>query len=368
MARVEFKNIWKRYGDNEVVKGLDLVLDDGSFIALVGPSGCGKSTILRMLAGLEEVSEGDIFIEGKNITQTVPGKRSISMVFQDYALYPHMTVFENIAFGLRIKKIEESAIREKVEAAARMTDIFDYLDRRPKELSGGQRQRVAMARAIVKDANVFLFDEPLSNLDAKLRSTMRAEIKRFHQINKTTTLYVTHDQLEAMTLSDRVVVLNAGMIEQQGGPMEVFNTPKNLFVARFIGSPEINTFEVDVIHEGPLTYVSHQRMGWKLSIPEHKSKTFKSYSKLIMGIRASDVYIPSEDDHLFDQWRVKGSVEFIELLGKNAYITFDFGDGNNGLGEVMGRELPQMGETVDIILNLNHAHFFDVESHQNISL
>src|SRR6202166_625828 len=240
MADVLLRNVVKRYGNYEAVRGISLEIPDTKFVALVGPSGCGKTTTLRMIAGLEDLTEGDICISGRVITDVAPKNRDIAMVFQSYALYPHMTVFQNMAFGLRMRGMAKAEIRKNVEDAARILDIFNLLDRRPKALSGGQRQRVAMGRAIVRNPKVFLFDEPLSNLDAKLRVQMRTEIKKVHQKVTTTTVYVTHDQIEAMTLADRVVVMNAGRIEQLGTPYEVYHNPLTRFVAGFIGSPGMN--------------------------------------------------------------------------------------------------------------------------------
>src|SRR5499425_1936484 len=240
MAQVALRNIVKTFDRTPAVRGINLDIPDREFIVLVGPSGCGKSTTLRMVAGLEETSSGEIFIGDQLVNDVPPKDRDIAMVFQNYALYPHMTVFENMSFGLRLRKFPKPEIKERVEAAARILDITDLLERRPKQLSGGQRQRVAMGRAIVRNPKVFLFDEPLSNLDAKLRVQMRTEIKRVHQKVKTTTVYVTHDQVEAMTLADRVVVMNGGRIEQIGRPHELYHRPKTRFVAGFIGSPAMN--------------------------------------------------------------------------------------------------------------------------------
>src|SRR6201997_3676666 len=240
MAEVVLRNVVKRFDDVEAVRSIDLDIPNNEFVVLVGPSSCGKSTTLRMIAGLEEVTSGEIFIGGELVNDLPPKDRDIAMVFQNYALYPHMTAYENMAFGLRLRKFSRKEIRQRVEHAARILDITDLLDRRPKALSGGQRQRVAMGRAIVRNPKVFLFDEPLSNLDAKLRVQMRTEIKRVHQKVKTTTVYVTHDQVEAMTLADRVVVMNGGRIEQIGTPQELYHHPKTRFVAGFIGSPAMN--------------------------------------------------------------------------------------------------------------------------------
>src|ERR1700722_6746857 len=240
MAQVALRNIVKTFDKTPAVQGIDLDIADREFIVLVGPSGCGKSTTLRMIAGLEEATSGEIYIGDQLVNDVPPKDRDIAMVFQNYALYPHMTVFENMSFGLRLKKFPKQEIKERVDAAARILDITDLLDRRPKQLSGGQRQRVAMGRAIVRNPKVFLFDEPLSNLDAKLRVQMRIEIKKVHQKVRTTTVYVTHDQVEAMTLADRVVVMNHGRIEQIGTPNDLYHNPATRFVAGFIGSPAMN--------------------------------------------------------------------------------------------------------------------------------
>ena len=246
MATVEFKNIQKSYGKVKVIHGLGFHIADGEFVVLVGPSGCGKSTLLRMLAGLEEISGGEILIDGKVVNDLESKDRDIAMVFQSYALYPHMTVRENMGFSLRLRKADQATTAERVAKAAAILNLGTLLDRFPRELSGGQRQRVAMGRAIVRDPKVFLFDEPLSNLDAKLRVAMRAEIKALHQRLKTTTVYVTHDQIEAMTMADRIVVMHDGIVEQIGTPLELFDRPGNLFVAQFIGSPSMNVLRGSV--------------------------------------------------------------------------------------------------------------------------
>ena len=240
MAQVTLRNVTKTYDETPAVRGIDLEISDKEFVVLVGPSGCGKSTTLRMIAGLEDITGGEILIGGELVNDVPPKDRDIAMVFQNYALYPHMTVFENMSFGLRLKKVAKDTIKARVENAAHILDISELLERKPKQLSGGQRQRVAMGRAIVRDPKVFLFDEPLSNLDAKLRVQMRTEMKRVHQKVRTTTIYVTHDQVEAMTLADRVVVMHAGLIEQVGAPNDLYHAPATKFVAGFIGSPAMN--------------------------------------------------------------------------------------------------------------------------------
>src|SRR5712675_506504 len=254
MAQVALRNIVKTFDRTPAVQGIDLDIADREFVVLVGPSGCGKSTTLRMIAGLEEVTSGDIYIGDQIVNDVPPKDRDIAMVFKNYALYPHMTVFENMSFGLRLKKFPKPEIKERVQNAARILDITDLLDRRPKQLSGGQRQRVAMGRAIVRNPQVFLFDEPLSNLDAKLRVQMRTEIKELHQRLKTTTVYVTHDQIEAMTMADKIVVMRDGIIEQQGAPLDLYDRPDNLFVAGFIGSPAMNFFPGTIRHNGSASF------------------------------------------------------------------------------------------------------------------
>src|SRR5437867_12073789 len=258
MASVSFQNIEKAFGSTKVIHGIDFEIDEGEFMVLVGPSGCGKSTLLRMLAGLEEISGGTIAIDGKVVNDMESKDRDIAMVFQSYALYPHMTVADNMAFSLKLRKAAPATIQERVAKAARILNLDPYQKRYPRELSGGQRQRVAMGRAIVRDPKVFLFDEPLSNLDAKLRVAMRAEIKALHQRLKKTTVYVTHDQIEAMTMADRIVVMHDGIVEQLGAPLELYDHPRNLFVAQFIGSPAMNVINgklrragVDTVVETP---------------------------------------------------------------------------------------------------------------------
>src|SRR3982075_867575 len=270
MADVALRSVVKRFDNVEAVRQISLDIPDKEFVVLVGPSGCGKSTTLRMIAGLEEATAGDILIDGEKVNDVPPKDRDIAMVFQNYALYPHMTVFENMSFGLRLRRVPKPEIRERVQHAARILDITDLLQRRPKQLSGGQRQRVAMGRAIVRNPKVFLFDEPLSNLDAKLRVQMRTEIKRVHQKVKTTTVYVTHDQVEAMTLADRVVVMNKGRIEQIGPPQELYHRPRTHFVAGFIGSPAMNFIPCRLERDGAGLIV---RVSDTLALPVPAART-----------------------------------------------------------------------------------------------
>src|ERR1700758_4352533 len=290
MASVEVSNVRKSFGAFEVIHGVSINVEDGEFVILVGPSGCGKSTLLRMVAGLESVTSGELRIDGRIVNDVPPKERDIAMVFQNYALYPHMTVFENMSFGLRLKKFPKAEIKERVQGAARILDITELLDRRPKQLSGGQRQRVAMGRAIVRNPKVFLFDEPLSNLDAKLRVQMRTEIKKIHQTVTTTTVYVTHDQVEAMTLADRVVVMNAGRIDQIGSPHEVYHTPKTQFVAGFIGSPTMNMLPCRLVENGSGLTV---RLSDWLSFPIPPSREARYRQRvgheLVFGLRPQHI-------------------------------------------------------------------------------
>ena len=291
MAEVNLRKVVKRYDDVEAVRGIDLDIADHEFVVLVGPSGCGKSTTLRMIAGLEDISDGDIMIGGDVVNDVPPKDRDIAMVFQNYALYPHMTVAENMSFGLRLKHYPKAEIKSRIDEAARMLDIVELVDRKPKQLSGGQRQRVAMGRAIVRNPKVFLFDEPLSNLDAKLRVQMRIEIKKVHQKVRTTTVYVTHDQVEAMTLADRVVVMNKGRIEQIGTPQDLYHKPATRFVAAFIGSPAMNFLPCQLEdNAGRL----HVRLTDQIAFPLPPARAaryqdIKPDEKLLLGLRPEHV-------------------------------------------------------------------------------
>src|SRR5689334_20443270 len=290
MSEVRLRKIVKKYDEVEAVRGIDLDIADHEFVVLVGPSGCGKSTTLRMIAGLEDITGGEILIGGDVVNDVPPKDRDIAMVFQNYALYPHMTVFQNMSFGLRLKRFPKAEIKKRVDEAARILDITELLDRKPKQLSGGQRQRVAMGRAIVRNPKVFLFDEPLSNLDAKLRVQMRTEIKKVHQQVRTTTVYVTHDQVEAMTLADRVVVMNGGNIEQIGSPHELYHNPKTRFVAGFIGSPAIDFIPCRLVEQAGALSV---RLSDELSlpVPAERGATYRPHAnrELILGLRPEHI-------------------------------------------------------------------------------
>ena len=303
MSKIVIKNLEKSFGENKVINNFNIDIKDGEFIVLVGPSGCGKSTLLRMVSGLESIDQGEIFLDTKLINNLIPSKREIAMVFQSYALYPHMNVFENMSFGLKMEKISKNEINEKVNHAATTLQIEDLLERKPKQLSGGQRQRVAIGRAITRNPKVFLFDEPLSNLDAALRSEMRVEISKLHKKLKTNIIYVTHDQIEAMTLADRIVVLNKGIIEQFGTPNEIYTDPNNIFVAEFIGSPKMNIIKIN-----------KEQIINSNTIELFKNKiTFENFDfkdEIYLGIRPEDISIKSDREIKLD---VK--VDLIENLG-----------------------------------------------------
>ena len=303
MASIELKNIEKSFGSNKVINKFDIKINDGEFIVLVGPSGCGKSTLLRMISGLETVDKGEIYLDNKIINNLIPSKREIAMVFQSYALYPHMSVFENMAFGLKMEKISKSEINQKVNNAAATLQIEDLLERKPKQLSGGQRQRVAIGRAITRSPKVFLFDEPLSNLDAALRSEMRVEISKLHKKMNSNIIYVTHDQVEAMTLADRIVVLNKGNIEQYGTPNEIYSDPNNIFVAEFIGSPKMNIIKIN--KEYIVNSNTFQLFNNKITF-----NNLKFEDEIYMGIRPEDISLESNHEI---QLEVK--IDLVENLG-----------------------------------------------------
>ncbi|MEY4748682.1 MAG: hypothetical protein RIQ60_896 [Pseudomonadota bacterium] len=345
MASVSFRNIQKAYGKVKVIHGIEFTIADGEFVVLVGPSGCGKSTLLRMLAGLEEISGGEILIDGKVVNHLESKDRDIAMVFQSYALYPHMTVRENMAFSLRLRKADAKSTAERVDNAARILNLDALLDRHPRELSGGQRQRVAMGRAIVRDPKVFLFDEPLSNLDAKLRVAMRAEIKALHQRLKTTTVYVTHDQIEAMTMADRIVVMHDGIIEQIGTPLELFDRPGNLFVAQFIGSPAMNVFEGQV-QDGAV-----QALGARWPIPA--DVTTAQGQAVQYGIRPSDLQLADQG--------IAAKVIVIEPTGAETELLVEVG-GQQLILVIHGRPQANPDDVVYLQVGTNKAHMFDAAS------
>ena len=347
MATVEFKNILKSYGKVKVIHGLGFDIADGEFVVLVGPSGCGKSTLLRMLAGLEEISGGEILIDGKVVNDLESKDRDIAMVFQSYALYPHMTVRENMGFSLRLRNADQATTSGRVAKAAGILNLEPLLDRFPRELSGGQRQRVAMGRAIVRDPKVFLFDEPLSNLDAKLRVAMRAEIKALHQRLKTTTVYVTHDQIEAMTMADRIVVMHDGIVEQIGTPLELFDRPGNLFVAQFIGSPSMNVLR------GTVRGSSVEALGARWPLPPGVGGEGQAVD---YGIRPTDLVLADQG--------VPAKVVVVEPTGAETELLLEVGQGDATQQLVLvmhGRTLAQPDEMVYLALDATKAHVFDAQ-------
>jgi len=348
MASVSFRNIEKAFGKVKIIHGISFDISDGEFVVLVGPSGCGKSTLLRMLAGLEEISGGEMSIDGKVINELDSKDRDIAMVFQSYALYPHMTVRDNMAFSLKLRKADAELTNKRVGDAARILNLDPLLDRFPRELSGGQRQRVAMGRAIVRDPKVFLFDEPLSNLDAKLRVAMRAEIKALHQRLKTTTVYVTHDQIEAMTMADRIVVMHDGIIEQIGTPLELFDRPGNLFVAQFIGSPAMNVIKGVLRKEGGQAWVEAQGHRWPIgAIAQAQDGQSVHY-----GVRPGDLSLSTTGQG------IPAKVIVVEPTGAETELLLDVG-GAQIILVMHGRTAVRPDETVYLDIAAGKTHVFD---------
>ncbi|MBB3020608.1 multiple sugar transport system ATP-binding protein [Microvirga lupini] len=350
MADVILKNVQKTFGRAKVIHGVDLDIRDGEFVVFVGPSGCGKSTLLRLIAGLEDITAGDLFIGGDRVNELVPAKRGIAMVFQSYALYPHMNVYDNMAFGLELAKSSKAEIDRKVREAARLLQIEALLDRKPRQLSGGQRQRVAIGRAIVRDPKVFLFDEPLSNLDAALRVQTRIEIAKLHTDTRATMIYVTHDQVEAMTLADRIVVLNAGRIEQVGTPLELYHRPANLFVAGFIGSPQMNFIECQVAGVGPAEVLVSLPGGGTLAVPVQPDG-LQAGEAVTLGVRPDHVRISPEG-------ALNGRVELVEELGENHLLYVDAGQGRRLTVREPGDARHEAGSTVSLDLARTFCHLF----------
>ena len=375
MVELNLKNIYKKYPNSEhySVEDFNLEIQDKEFIVFVGPSGCGKSTTLRMIAGLEDITEGECSIDGRVVNDVAPKDRDIAMVFQNYALYPHMTVYDNMAFGLKLRKYSKEDIDKRVQEAAEILGLKEFLDRKPADLSGGQRQRVAMGRAIVRDAKVFLMDEPLSNLDAKLRVSMRAEIAKIHRRIGATTIYVTHDQTEAMTLADRIVIMSAtknpsgtgtiGRVEQVGTPQELYKHPVNKFVAGFIGSPAMNFINV-TLKDGEI-YAE----GIKLKVPEGILKVLKEKGyegkELIFGIRPEDINTEPAFLETFPDSVVHATISVSELLGSESHLYCQVGQ-NEFIAKVDARDYLQTGAGIDLGFDLNKAHFFDKETEETV--
>ena len=360
MANIQFKNISKSYGDTEVLKNINLEITEGEFLVLVGPSGCGKSTSLRMIAGLESVTSGEIWIDEKCVNEVDPSKRDIAMVFQNYALYPHMTVFDNMAFGLKLKKVSKKEINFKVKKVAKLLKIEGYLDKKPKELSGGQRQRVALGRAIVREPKIFLFDEPLSNLDAKLRQEMRVEIKKLHSLLNTTMVYVTHDQTEALTMGNRIAVMKDGEIEQLDSPQKLYDTPQNQFVASFIGSPQMNFIEGEIIEKNNQKLFKSEK--FQLII----DKNHKQLEKLIVG----SVTLGLRPEHIFDHYfseiknkdyTFNAKSVFLENLGSSLVVHLEI-KGVSLVAQFNRNTNVEIDQEMTIIIDMMQSHFFNSES------
>jgi multiple sugar transport system ATP-binding protein len=364
MARVAFDHVYKRFGKVEVVHDINLDIRDKEFLVLVGPSGCGKSTLLRMVAGLEELSEGDIVIGEKVVNNVAPKDRDIAMVFQNYALYPHMTVFDNMAFSLKLRHFPKDQIKKRVEEAAGLLNLDQFLKRKPKELSGGQRQRVALGRAIVREPQVFLMDEPLSNLDAKLRVETRANITKLHQRIQTTVIYVTHDQTEAMTMGSRIAVLNAGLIQQLGAPQELYDNPANLFVAGFIGSPSMNFFNgAKVVSEGDSPRIVLENVGQVQVPPLYKERAQQAAGKnLTFGIRPEhleDITVVSPEAQTGPG--IEATVDVVEHLG-NELLVYMVIAGKQVVARLNPRSEAHTGGRIRLHVDTDHIHLFNTDT------
>lgn len=358
MASVSFRHVVKRYGDVLVIKDMNMEIADKEFVVFVGPSGCGKSTNLRMLAGLEEVSEGEIWIGDRVVNDVPPKDRDIAMVFQSYALYPHMSVYDNMAFGLKLRKTPKNEIDRRVKEAADILGLSELLNRKPKALSGGQRQRVAVGRAIVREPAVFLMDEPLSNLDAKLRVTARAEISKLHKRLGTTFIYVTHDQVEAMTMGDRIAVLHDGFLQQMDTPRTLYNEPANIFVAGFIGSPSMNFFNATLVLEESKMYVDTG--DFRVLVPDQFKSRYGAYvgKQIVFGIRPEHVHAPEFAPPNIAAAPFGGTIEVVELLGHelHLYVT----TGRNSLVATVDTRLDaRAGNDIGLVVDMNHVHIFD---------
>ena len=376
MTTLSLDKIYKKYPNatQYAVEDFNIDIKDKEFIVFVGPSGCGKSTTLRMVAGLEDITEGEFKIDGKIMNDVAPKDRDIAMVFQNYAIFPHLPVFDNMAFGLKLRKFKKDEIKRRVEEAGTILGLSDLLDRKPADLSGGQRQRVAMGRAIVRDAKVFLMDEPLSNLDAKLRVSMRTEIAKIHRRIGATTIYVTHDQTEAMTLADRIVIMSSspnsdktgtvGRVEQIGTPQELYNEPANKFVAGFIGSPAMNFFNVKVA-AGKLT----NNEGLNMDLPEGKAKLLKEQGyegkEVILGIRPEDIQASNLAQQAYPNQTIEAEVVVSELLGAETMLYLRAGS-TEFVSRVEARDFRNPGEKITVALNLNKSHFFDAQTEHRI--
>ncbi len=355
MSEVQLRNVKKAYGSTEILHGIDLDIEDGEFVVFVGPSGCGKSTLLRVVAGLEKITSGDLLIDGRRVNNESPAKRGIAMVFQSYALYPHMSVRDNVGFGLKTAGLPKDQIAAKVGEAARILKLDEYLDRRPKDLSGGQRQRVAIGRAIVRDPNVFLFDEPISNLDAARRVQTRLEIAQLHQELATTIIYVTHDQVEAMTLADKIVVVNLGRVEQVGSPLQLYHRPENLFVAGFIGSPKMN------LVKGRITQVEDGFVSLGLPV-DQQAKVHVDPRDAAVG---TEVTLGLRPEHMLESAeqaiKLEGVVDVVERLGEASYVYMHLDDGTPLTVRADGHSRAHSGDRITVSAEVDAAHLFDAD-------
>ena len=368
MASLSLRHIYKKYpGGVTAVSDFNLEIKDKEFIVLVGPSGCGKSTTLRMIAGLEEISEGELFIGDRLVNDVAPKDRKIAMVFQNYALYPHMTVSENMAFGLKLSKTPKDEIKRRVEEAARILDITHLLDRKPKALSGGQKQRVALGRAIVRNPMVFLLDEPLSNLDAKLRATMRTELTKLHQRVETTFVYVTHDQVEAMTMATRIVVMKDGLIQQVDTPQNLYDSPVNMFVAGFIGTPQMNFINGALAQKGDGVYFEFEGNSIKLPAEKANDPALKEYigQEVVVGIRPENIHDQPAQIAALEGCTVDAYVEVTELMGAEIYLYLVIGE-TKLTARVSARSTSRAGDTIKIALESARMHIFDKDTERCI--
>jgi multiple sugar transport system ATP-binding protein len=365
MASVTFDHITKRFGDVVAINDLNIMVEDKEFLVLVGPSGCGKTTALRCLAGLEDVTEGNIMIADSIVNDVAPKDRDIAMVFQSYALYPHMSVYDNMAFGLKLRKMRKDDIKKRVGDAAQLLGIQDLLTRKPRQLSGGQRQRVAVGRAIVRNPKVFLFDEPLSNLDAKLRVETRANISKLHQQLQTTFIYVTHDQTEAMTMATRIAVMNKGVLQQIDSPQNLYDRPDNLFVAGFIGTPAMNFFNAILKIEDGKMIVDAET--FKVQVPDDRVNTYTPEigREIIFGIRPEDIHNPLYAPTGIHVQAIDAVVDITELMGNEIFVYLKSGE-NNFIARVDPRTRFQVNDKVQVVINMDNMHIFDRETEQAI--
>lgn len=365
MASVTYDHVTKRFDEVVAVDNLNIEIEDKEFLVLVGPSGCGKSTALRLLAGLEDITEGEIKIGERVVNDVAPKDRDIAMVFQSYALYPHMTVYDNMAFGLKLRDYPKDEIESRVENAADILGIHPLLERKPRQLSGGQRQRVALGRAIVRNPKVFLLDEPLSNLDAKLRVQTRAEITKLHKKLSTTFIYVTHDQVEAMTMASRIAVLNHGKLMQIDTPQNLYDMPDNLFVAGFIGSPAMNFFNAELAQEGQDIVINAD--GFSVQVPEGRRESLKDYvgKQVIFGLRPEDIHDPNYAPPRIIAQNVDAEVDITELMGNEIFLFLKSGE-DEYVARVDPRTSYKMGDSVTMAFNMDNMHIFDRETEQVI--